>query len=165
MASPLSIRGLGRELAERTLYEEVTYLQRMGAPLTWREDTLHVGVAASLAAVDIEVRNYGFLTDHQPLFALLLPRADSSGVILDRVFRERFRYARELLKLGARIEMLDGAIRVHPGVPTRADQTLRATQTSAPPRRCCWRRSLWMDGPRSRTSPNWIAVTLASSRT
>jgi len=52
----------------------------------------------------------GFLTDWQPMCALLLTQAAGKSIIHERIFENRFSYVEELRKLGAEIQYV-----AHPG--------------------------------------------------
>lgn len=57
--------------------------------------------------IDIETAPYpGFVTDWQPLFAVLLTQADGTSTIHERIFENRFSYVEELRKLGAQISYI-----------------------------------------------------------
>ncbi len=48
----------------------------------------------------------GFMTDWQPLWAVLMTQANGNSFITERVFENRFAYVEELKKLGAKMEFL-----------------------------------------------------------
>ncbi len=48
----------------------------------------------------------GFMTDWQPLWAVLMTQAQGTSFITERVFENRFSYVQELVKLGAKIKFL-----------------------------------------------------------
>lgn len=61
---------------------------------------------------NIEVRPYpGFMTDWQPFFSVLLTKAVGESVVTDDIF-SRFEFARELNRMGARIEILDSSLKI-----------------------------------------------------
>jgi UDP-N-acetylglucosamine 1-carboxyvinyltransferase len=69
-------------------------------PKTWKFSR-----GPQLKSVRIETEPYpGFLTDWQPLCAVLLTQARGSSIIHERIFENRFSYVNELKKLGADIE-------------------------------------------------------------
>ncbi|MGL6022586.1 MAG: UDP-N-acetylglucosamine 1-carboxyvinyltransferase [Chitinophagaceae bacterium] len=49
----------------------------------------------------------GFMTDIQPLWALLMTQANGSSIIQERLFENRFSYVEEIKKLGAVISFID----------------------------------------------------------
>ena len=60
-----------------------------------------------IKAVDIETSPHpGFLTDWQPLFAVLMSQASGQSIIHERIFENRFSYVEELWRLGAKIEYI-----------------------------------------------------------
>lgn len=61
--------------------------------------------AESLRSVDIETKPHpGFMTDWQAPWAVLMTQAYGTATIHETVFENRFGYAEELQKMGARIE-------------------------------------------------------------
>lgn len=61
----------------------------------------------NLLASSIETSPHpGFMTDWQPLWAVLMTQAEGSSFITERVFENRFAYVPELRKLGAEIDLL-----------------------------------------------------------
>lgn len=61
-----------------------------------------------LHAMSLETEPHpGFLTDWQPLMAILMTMADGQSVIHERIFENRFSYVEELRRLGAHIEYID----------------------------------------------------------
>lgn len=72
-------------------------------PKTWK-----FSAGSQLKSIHIETEPYpGFLTDWQPLCAVLLTKARGSSIIHERIFENRFSYVEELKKLGADIEHTD----------------------------------------------------------
>ena len=61
-----------------------------------------------LQAVNVETTPYpGFMTDWQPLLAVLMTQAIGKSIIHERIFENRFSYVEELRRLGAKIEYID----------------------------------------------------------
>ena len=61
-----------------------------------------------LFPVSVETSPYpGFMTDWQPLWAILMIKAKGVSFVRERVFENRFSYVDELKKLGADIEFMD----------------------------------------------------------
>jgi UDP-N-acetylglucosamine 1-carboxyvinyltransferase len=64
--------------------------------------------AVSVRAVDIRTDPYpGFATDFQAPLSVLLTQADGVSTIHETIFEDRMDHARELVKMGADIELLD----------------------------------------------------------
>ncbi|WP_339466617.1 hypothetical protein [Pseudomonas sp. EA_65y_Pfl2_P74] len=131
MHVPLRIEGVTAEHARHGLATEIELLERMGIALAWTEDSLLVSPPKKLRSVDIEVTSVGIYSDHQPFFALMLLCGDRPAFIRERVWTNRFTYAKELRKLGAQIEIGDGEILVCPSRLLPFDGTLEATDLRA----------------------------------
>lgn len=62
---------------------------------------------SALSPVDIETAPHpGFMTDWQQPTAVLLTQADGESLIHETIYEDRFDYTKELVKMGARIELL-----------------------------------------------------------
>lgn len=114
------------------LRPELELFERIGIPLAWNPDGLVVsppeeGVRPS----HIEVTSQSIYSDCQPFFALLLTAASGTSTIRERVWHDRFGYARGLVELGAQIAFEPGAIRIEPRRPDRAGQRVRAEDLRA----------------------------------
>jgi UDP-N-acetylglucosamine 1-carboxyvinyltransferase len=114
------------------LRPELELFEQMGIPLAWDPDGLVVSPPrAALRALDIEVTSQSIYSDSQPFFALLLTAADGVSRIRERVWHDRFGYARGLVELGAQIDFQPGVIRISPRRPERAGQRVRAEDLRA----------------------------------
>lgn len=59
-------------------------------------------------AMNIETEPHpGFLTDWQPLMAILMTQASGESIIHERIFENRFSYVEEMRKVGAQIQYVD----------------------------------------------------------
>jgi UDP-N-acetylglucosamine 1-carboxyvinyltransferase len=64
--------------------------------------------AAPLRPVDVETNPYpGFATDYQAPLSVLMTQADGVSTIHETIFEDRLDHTRELVKMGADIELLD----------------------------------------------------------
>ncbi len=82
-------------------------LIEMGVSVDEDEDFITVTSNGKLRGVNIKTYFYpGFPTDMQPQFGALLAAADGTSIITEGVFDNRFRYADELAKMGAEINVL-----------------------------------------------------------
>lgn len=68
----------------------------------------------------------GFPTDAGPLIIAMLCVADGTSVFVENIFENRFRYADELIRLGAKIKT-EGKIAVIEGVPSLSGAGCKAT--------------------------------------
>ncbi len=91
--------------------ESVTVkLKEMGIPLEIGDSSITVGEAAEYRFTEIKTNPYpGFPTDMQPQFGALLSMANGISKISEGIYSERFRYATELNKMGANIEIIESA--------------------------------------------------------
>jgi UDP-N-acetylglucosamine 1-carboxyvinyltransferase len=85
--------------------------ERMGAPLEADAEAglIHVRCrdSAPLRPVDVRTDPYpGFATDFQAPLSVLLTQADGVSTIHETIFEDRLDHARELVKMGADIELL-----------------------------------------------------------
>ncbi|HSK92729.1 MAG TPA: UDP-N-acetylglucosamine 1-carboxyvinyltransferase [Candidatus Angelobacter sp.] len=85
---------------------------RLGIPIEADASagTLHVRCrdAHPLRPVDIETQPYpGFATDYQAPLSVLLTQADGVSTIHETIFEDRLDHLRELVRMGANVEILD----------------------------------------------------------
>ena len=81
--------------------------------------------------INIKTQPYpGFPTDMQPQFATMLTLANGSSVITEGIYNQRFRYAAELRKMGAKIDV-DGNVCVIDGVEKLQGTRVRACDLRA----------------------------------
>lgn len=103
-------------------------LREMGATVEIGEAHITLRAPQRYACVDIVTGPYpAFPTDLHPQFAalfLLGERAEGQGSVTERIWRERFRYTEELLKMGARFEIEGECLRLLPS--TLHPATLRS---------------------------------------
>jgi UDP-N-acetylglucosamine 1-carboxyvinyltransferase len=79
-------------------------LKEMGAGYEMNGFGIRFFYKGPLRAVDVETQPYpGFMTDWQPLWAVLLTQAEGKSVIHEAVSEKRFQYTADLQKMGANI--------------------------------------------------------------
>ena len=101
-----SVRLVGVDPAHLDSFLEVA--DRMGVPHSQTDGALVVGSAASYRPTDVETAPYpGFATDYQAPLAVLMTQADGVSMLHETIYEDRLDYARELIKMGAMIELLD----------------------------------------------------------
>jgi UDP-N-acetylglucosamine 1-carboxyvinyltransferase len=84
-------------------------LDKMGVPFDSEESSLRVWLDSDtrLEPVEIETAPHpGFMTDWQQPFSVLLTQADGESRIHETIYEDRFSYAEELKKMGAKIKIL-----------------------------------------------------------
>lgn len=86
----------------------LTVLEKAGAGVEKIDDNYwRFFYKGPLAAVDIETLPHpGFMTDWQPIYAVLMTQAQGETTIHERIYENRFSYVDELKKLGADIEFI-----------------------------------------------------------
>ena len=87
-------------------------LRETGTIVQEYEDSIFVKSSGHLRHVNIKTLPYpGFPTDMQPQMATLLCHADGTSVITEGIYDNRFKYANELRKMGADVQV-DGRVAV-----------------------------------------------------
>ena len=83
-------------------------LLEAGGGFERRKDGIRFYNKGSLKAVDITTSIYpGFMTDWQGPWAVLMTSANGKSVIHETIYESRFGYAKELKKMGARINLFN----------------------------------------------------------
>lgn len=96
-------------ISENYIHGFIQKLEEAGAGIEQQsEKTWRFFYKQQLKAVSIETEPHpGFLTDWQPMYAVLMTQADGKTIIHERIFENRFSYVSELNKLGADIEYMN----------------------------------------------------------
>ena len=95
-----------RSIIPKHVESITTKLCEMGVEVEEEDDSVVVKSNGKLENVNIQTVYYpGFPTDMHPQFAVLLCIANGIGNIHEGVWRNRFRYAEELTKMGAQIRV------------------------------------------------------------
>ncbi len=95
-------------ISEHFIEPFIDILQKIGAGVEKLPDNKWRFFYRPMKAVTVETMPHpGFLTDWQPLLAVLMTLADGKSIIHERIFENRFSYVEELRKLGSDIEYID----------------------------------------------------------
>lgn len=99
-----------KQFDESLLTSEISTWREAGLSIVQvGEDLLIDGSKSEIKAVDVETKAYpGFHTDVQPLHVLLMTTAKGNTDVKETILDGRFRYCKELVKLGANIDVVDG---------------------------------------------------------
>lgn len=90
------------------------HLRRMGVELTIGESQVRVRGIARPRPARVQTDFYpGFPTDLQAQVMAMAARADGVTEISEGIYRDRFTHVPELVRLGARIEVVEATARVH----------------------------------------------------
>ena len=102
-----------------------------GAQLTEYDDAIRVKADSRPKKCNIKTMPHpGFPTDMQPQMATLLALADGTSIISESVWDNRFRYAEQLVRMGAQIQV-DGKMAVIEGVEKLKGAPIKATDLRA----------------------------------
>ncbi len=106
-------------------------LVECGAQLTEYDDAIRVVATGRPKKCNIKTMPHpGFPTDMQPQMATLLALADGTSIISESVWDNRFRYADQLVRMGAQIQV-DGKMAVIEGVEKLKGAPIKATDLRA----------------------------------
>lgn len=85
-----------------------SYLAQVGALIEYiAQDRIKYTYTQPIRSMSVTTDVYpGFMTDIQPLWALLMTQAEGDTIIHERLFENRFSYVEELNKLGADIKFV-----------------------------------------------------------
>lgn len=106
-------------------------LLKAGAQVDEYDDSIHVSRSGPVSKVNIKTMPHpGFPTDMQPQMTALLSLANGTSIVTEGVWDNRFRYADELCRMGANIQV-DGKVAVIEGVPELKAAPVKATDLRA----------------------------------
>lgn len=81
-------------------------LEEANCKLTIGKNTIEIEAPKRVKAVDIKTMPYpGFPTDMQSIFGALLSTAKGTSIITENIFESRYKYAHELNRMGAKINI------------------------------------------------------------
>lgn len=102
-------------------------LEECGCKFNIDKRSVFIESPKRLKAIDIKTMPYpGFPTDMQSVFTSMLCTAKGTSVIVENIFENRYRYANELKRMGAKIN-LEGKIAIVKGVRKLSGATVDAT--------------------------------------
>lgn len=106
-------------------------LIKAGAQVDEYDDSIHVTRTGPVSKVNIKTLPHpGFPTDMQPQITALLTLAEGTSIVTEGVWDNRFRYADELCRMGANIQV-DGKVAVIEGVGELKAAPVKATDLRA----------------------------------
>lgn len=123
----ITISGIDYEIVENVAQK----LMQAGVLVTNMGDNIRVKYNGELKSVDMATHPYpGFSTDLQAQFMSLMTLADSSSVITENIFENRFMHVPELCRMGANISV-DGNHAVVRGVGNLSGAEVMASDLRA----------------------------------
>lgn len=91
-------------------------LEECGCKFEYGKDEITIQAPKKLKATDIKTMPYpGFPTDMQAIFASVLATAKGTSVIIENIFENRYKYASELQRMGAKFT-IEGRTAIIKGV-------------------------------------------------
>ena len=122
-----------RNVIPKHLEPIITKLERIGVCVDQFDESVRVWVPdrRKFECTSIKTMAHpGFPTDMQPQIAALLCLAEGTSIITEGIFDNRFKYADELMRMGADISV-DGKVAVIQGVEALTGAPVRATDLRA----------------------------------
>ncbi len=120
-----------RNIVPKHMDAVIAKLYDIGIPLEVGDDYITVNGADSFRATEIKTNPYpGFPTDMHPQFSALLALAKGVSKVSEGIFSTRFKYAAELNKMGANIEIIDSTAIIN-GVDSLHGADVKATDLRA----------------------------------
>ena len=87
--------------------------KEMGCKISIRKDKISLKAPEKLKNIDISTEPYpGFPTDMQPIMGSILIKAEGKSTITENIFENRFKYAEELVRMGANITQNDKKLEI-----------------------------------------------------
>ncbi len=87
--------------------------KEMGCKISIRKDKISLKAPEKLKHIDISTEPYpGFPTDMQPIIGSILIKAEGKSTITENIFENRFKYAEELVRMGANITQNDKKLEI-----------------------------------------------------
>lgn len=91
-------------------------LEESGCKINVNKNEIYLQAPKRLKSVDIKTMPYpGFPTDMQAIFSVVLATAKGTSVIIENIFENRFKYAGELQRMGAKF-LIEGRTAIIKGV-------------------------------------------------
>ena len=105
----------------------VDKLEEMGCNLKIEKNQIEIKTPKKLKTIDIKTMPYpGFPTDMQSIFVSLLTTVKGTSVVVENIFENRYRFAQELVRMGAKIT-IEGKTAIIKGVKKLYGTTVNAT--------------------------------------
>lgn len=120
-----------KNIVPKHMESVIAKLLEVGIPVDIDDDSITVSGADSFRGTEIKTNPYpGFPTDMHPQFSALLSLSRGVSKISEGIFNTRFKYAAELNKMGANIEVIDGTAIIN-GVEALSGAEVKATDLRA----------------------------------
>ena len=121
-----------RNVIPKHLESITSKLEEAGAQIIEGDDSVKITRNEPLTRCSVKTMPHpGFPTDMQPQIAVVLSLADGISRITESIFESRFKYASELIKMGADITIKGEDVAIINGVSSLAPADLMATDLRA----------------------------------
>lgn len=127
------LRIFGRRFKDtmRFFVKDLNILKNMNVHFEVREDCIYISKNQTIMNTDIVFAPNGVLSDHQPIYCLMLTLARETSNLRDDVWQNRFAYLEGLFELGCKIQRNDNHICIFTQRPYIADKELKGTDLRA----------------------------------
>lgn len=121
----------GKLELNNVIYEHIVpvidKLEECGCKFDINKNKIILEAPKKLRAVDIKTMPYpGFPTDMQSVFTGMLVTAKGTSMVIENIFENRYKYANELKRMGAKIT-IEGKVAIVKGVKHLVGATVEAT--------------------------------------
>lgn len=97
-----------RGIKDSDIKEFLEKFEEIGAGVEVKENGIRFFYDGQIKACDVETSPYpGFMTDWQGPWAVLMTQAKGTSTLVEKVYENRFAYAQELQKMGAKIKLFN----------------------------------------------------------
>ena len=105
----------------------ISKLEECGCNFEINKNNIVMEAPKKLKSVDIKTMPYpGFPTDMQSVFIAMLCIAKGTSIVVENIFENRFKFANELKRMGAKIN-IEGKVAIIKGVRKLSGATVEAT--------------------------------------
>jgi UDP-N-acetylglucosamine 1-carboxyvinyltransferase len=120
-----------KNVVPRHMESVIAKLREIGIPMEIDDNSITVSGADGFRGTEIKTNPYpGFPTDMHPQFSALLTMSRGMSKVSEGIFNERFKYAPELNKMGANIEVIESTAIIN-GVERLHGAEVKATDLRA----------------------------------
>jgi UDP-N-acetylglucosamine 1-carboxyvinyltransferase len=124
--TPLFLTNVTVDKVKKGLKAELDYLDKMGVEVSFTKNLLVVNRNTKILPININVTSFDIYSDSHPFFTLMLLCANGQSLIKEYVWKSRFSYAKQLLKLGFLLKLEGNTLKITPSEPSKGNQILHA---------------------------------------
>jgi UDP-N-acetylglucosamine 1-carboxyvinyltransferase len=94
--------------------EEFKLLNQIGVNLVYTDNSIFVPKSQTIKSFHLKVTSLGIYSDNQPFFALIATKAKERSIIEEYVWKNRFLFANELIKIGHNFKIENNRLTIYP---------------------------------------------------